>query len=124
MIVGETAGLEDYRTRLGDAAATDVIEVHERKSSDMIATEVEKVVNLFERSAFPNRWLPLHCPPVPIFWSAGQAQRFLSAHAILAVSLCAIVLAAQMLCRIGSQVRTGLSAGGKWIRTFGSGQEV
>ena len=32
MIVGETAGLEDYRAQLGDAAATGVVEVHERKA--------------------------------------------------------------------------------------------
>jgi hypothetical protein len=91
-------------------------------SSDMIAAEVERVVNLIDRSAFPNRWLPLHRPPVPIFWSAGQAQRFLSAQA--QSWLCRSVqsfLAAQMLCRIGSQVRTRLSAGGRWIRTIGPG---
>jgi hypothetical protein len=32
MIVGEAAGLEDYRTQLDDAAATVVIEVHKRKA--------------------------------------------------------------------------------------------
>jgi hypothetical protein len=31
MIVGETAGLEDYRAQFGDAAATRIVEVHERK---------------------------------------------------------------------------------------------
>jgi hypothetical protein len=32
MIIGETAGLEDYGAQLGDAAATRVIEVHKRKA--------------------------------------------------------------------------------------------
>jgi hypothetical protein len=32
MIVGETAGLEDYGAQLGDVAATRVIKVHERKA--------------------------------------------------------------------------------------------
>src|SRR5207253_10743816 len=32
MIAGETAGLEDYGTQLGDVAATRVIKVHERKA--------------------------------------------------------------------------------------------
>src|SRR5712671_7854836 len=32
MIVGETAGLEDYGAKLGDVAATRVIKMHERKA--------------------------------------------------------------------------------------------
>ena len=32
MIVGETAGFEDYGAQLGDAAATRVVEVHKRKA--------------------------------------------------------------------------------------------
>jgi len=32
MIFGEAAGLEDYGAQLGDAAATGVVEVHERKA--------------------------------------------------------------------------------------------
>jgi hypothetical protein len=32
MIMGETAGLENYGTQLGGAAATSVVEVHQRKA--------------------------------------------------------------------------------------------
>jgi hypothetical protein len=32
MVVGETAGLEDYGAQLGDATATRVVEVHKRKA--------------------------------------------------------------------------------------------
>jgi hypothetical protein len=32
IVIGETAGLEDYREQLGNVAATPVVEVHKRKA--------------------------------------------------------------------------------------------